>query len=826
MSYKIDLLDRTTLAKIKEIEIVNEPKINEEINGSFTFSFNAHYSAKNDLTNNVIISVDNKYFKIAKVTKSRDDSITLTVYCEHISYELIIDFELTDDMEFESDAAMMINQFLEGTRFTLISCIATDAKYYTTKTLDIRKRLFEVANLFGGELIFDNFNVSLVQQRGSDKGLDVELGVNLLGVTEEKNFVDGKTSYELDLVDLSQVSGYELDFSAAEIGDTITIKDNVLGIDTNERIIAIEYNPFKKALPTVTVGDYIPDLTEYFKDDDEEEKEDDDPRANYFLESFKIGAVDCLELSGVEVDNDDVLPGGISASLDFSEYEKLKGVQVSLKSQYSSYHVTIYKVLQEGDYDTFNYATSATEINNWMLPTENIAGIGVLVTAVPLSEFDANVHKFAQYGVNFYRAQIDVFREVRVGKVNALDLGDVELFPPLNLPDDIIAEVPFEEGETLTGLFVSLKQDYKSWYVKVTTYNESGAPTDYNLADIAATAKTWTMPSASIEAITLTAMEKPPAQFVEGTHRKQMIGFTFFSTIPDDEETEYLASFKIGDVDMLSVAGDETMQVIDYVKGSITEVIASTTYTTKEVLKGAFAQLKEAYSDYHLTVLDYRQTGEQKAFQVVNYSSALASWNYPNSETGIRSIVLVVTKKPFASLNAGNIDDNVLTASGVKVEFGEFEGLITIKSKDEDGKIISTIEQTYTETGTYEIEADEIDGYELISESSVSVELTVEESEKIIEFVYRDVGGGTSQTGYTLEFGTTQLSSVINFYFEREYDSIESITTGIIGTNTYRVVTADKIMEGDKYIGVRVTTTGTLSGAQVSIQAVCYRGMV
>lgn len=281
--YIIELVDRQSLIKIKDIEIVNDPTLNEEINAAYTFEFEAHYKAKSDFHSNVLVKVEGQYFQIVRVVKSRQNSLSLSVQCEHVSYELIDDEDVAE--EYEDSAQGMLNSILLGTRFNLGNCMWTDFQYYKPSTPEVRQRLIDIAHLFGGELIFDNFTVHLVPQRGSNKELKVELGVNLLGVTEEINYVEGTTAYEIDLVDLAEVSGYELDFSSAEIGDTIEIIDSELGIHTSERILSIQRNPFKPQLPTLTVGDYIRDFTEYIK---EEEEEKEKKRIKVFLLNLKL----------------------------------------------------------------------------------------------------------------------------------------------------------------------------------------------------------------------------------------------------------------------------------------------------------------------------------------------------------------------------------------------------------------------------------------------------------------------------------------------------------------------------------------------------------
>ena len=716
MSYTVDLLNRSTLTKIKEIEIVNEPLIHEEINGSFTLDFEAHYTAKNDLTNDVLVAVDGKYFKIAKVIKSRNDSITLSVHCEHVSYELIIDFELTDEMEYESDAETMIREFLRGTRFNLVYCIPTGIRYYNTKTLDIRNRLFEVADLFGGELIFDNYNISLVEQRGSNKGLSVELGVNLIGVTEEKNFVENKTAYELDLVDLSNVSGYELDFSSAEIGDTITIIDNVLGINTTERIIAIDYNPFKKALPSVTVGDYIRDLTEYLKPEPEEEDEDKEEKGiKSFFKQFKIGGVDMLQPSSDES----------SGVREYLTNKYLLGVEVNAKYNTLKKELTgivaekadgvngVLSVMQTRLNSSGLMITTITEINS---PTQlnsvlikDVEHITLVISDRSISHYkanpvDAESAEIIAIGicVTFDDGAGVFFEKFDVGNMSLLGLEDLEatenverhvrnsvmVFPPI-----AFAEVEIEQK--LKGLVVVPQEEYIDWHFTllhcIGVFAEDGYGVYWNdierhelpLSNYASfEVVTW-----EIDSVVVVVSNEPFETILDGTATEDVyfkaFGAKFFmDEIPPDVggAADYFVEFRIGDVDMLPLASEETDQVKTYMGGDISRVIASATYETTKELTGVFARLKDEYAEYNLHVFNVYLDSDDNSevddiFTWVEASSWISNARVPyGGEKKFESFVLVITDLSIEQLRTyqypETIDNAFIKAFGIKVSMG------------------------------------------------------------------------------------------------------------------------------------------------------------
>ena len=454
MSYQIELVNKNSLGHIRLVEVVNEPSIKEEINGEYSLNFEAHYESKNDLNANVLVKVNEQFYQIKKLTKNRSNSITLSVQCEHVSYELIIEGDYEEDWEIESTAQGMLNSILSGTRFSLGNCISTNYAYYRTRTRDKRQQLMDIANLFGGELYFDNFIVHLVHQRGSDKGLDIKLGVNLLGVTEEIDFVEGKTAYELDLVDLSRVNGYELDFSSAEIGDTIGISDNVLGINTNERIIAIEYNPFKRQLPTVTVGQYMRDFTEYLKDEEESTLKTNDT----WLEVFFIGETNVLYL-------DDLDAGGAVVEIE----EKAPVVTIQVKQEHIGDTISLSLFDSSGNQYS-NYNEHAFDLNGKLIidgdfPRGTSGAVEIIITKKDTGEkreYFVNVEDMAADSYEDYWLE-----SLLVGTEECIHLDGLNISNGGEGADLFIYE-------KVSSITIKVKPEYKNYVKAVSIYNDAG----------------------------------------------------------------------------------------------------------------------------------------------------------------------------------------------------------------------------------------------------------------------------------------------------------------------------------------------------------------
>ncbi|MFF5994789.1 phage tail protein [Lysinibacillus sp. KU-BSD001] len=742
MTYVVDLVDKQTLSPAGTVNIINEPTLTEEINAGYTFELEVHYMAKNSLNNNVLIEVGEQYFQIAKVIKARNDSISLTVQCEHVSYELIDEIDMTE--EYEDTAHGMLASILSGTRFALGPCIVTGSQYYKPSSTEVRQRLIDIANLFGGELVFDNFTISLVQQRGSNKGLKVELGVNLLGVTEEMDYVDNTTAYELDLVDLAEVNGYELDFSKAEIGDTIQIVDNELGIDTTERILSIQSNPFKPQLPVVTVGDYIRDLTEYFKPEEKDEKEEKDTKS--LFKQFKIGGIDLLEKS-TDASKDvieylsDKYTTGVEVSTTYNTLkDQLTGIVVELQSSSQRLSIVRTTVNDVGiELATITEITSPTQLASVVLNKEE--SIVAVISPQPLQSYldnpklaeGAEIHAIG-IKVTFADDARTFFETFSVGDVSVIGLENSDATEVIaqyitNPSQSPIAVAEKEVEDFLVGLNVKPAEEYKKWFVTLIHSKNDGqgnwTHTTHSMP--IANFASFKVPNNVQDSVILVISNEPWENIKNGTSSPNAYYKAFGATFllfeappPVYVASDFFTKLNVGDVDMLDIVSNETDGVIRYIKGQITEVIATSLYTNIEQLTGLFAQLKTEYKNRYLTLFDH-SNGTMK---VVDYSATAQLWKYPATLEGSRSFVIVITEEPFSNINATNVKNKFLAAFGAKVEIDTTEPITEEKLYLEFGTVnLADQMQLVLKNGPY----DEIKSITtgLTSDAEITTDVTI-----------------------------------------------------------------------------------------------------
>lgn len=127
---------------------------------------------------------DKQLFRIYKREKSDDE---VTVYARHIFYDNLGSY-LIDVRPTNKNGQQALDIMFSGTKFTPHSDITTENTAYY-----VRKNIVEAIagddensfiNRWGGERLYDNYDVYIMRQIGSDKGVRAEFGHNLEAIEE------------------------------------------------------------------------------------------------------------------------------------------------------------------------------------------------------------------------------------------------------------------------------------------------------------------------------------------------------------------------------------------------------------------------------------------------------------------------------------------------------------------------------------------------------------------------------------------------------------------------------------------------------------------
>lgn len=179
--------------------------VTEERNGSYELDMvypvtGQHYS---DIGQRKIIvaqpSIDSglQPFRIYKVTKPLNGKVK--VYAQHLSYDLsknvAMPFSVVASSSACADAlAGLKTNAVETCPFNFETDVTTNASYTQKAPATIRSRLGgvegSILDQFGGEYEFDEYDVILHSDRGSDNGVTLRYGKNITDINQEENIAN------------------------------------------------------------------------------------------------------------------------------------------------------------------------------------------------------------------------------------------------------------------------------------------------------------------------------------------------------------------------------------------------------------------------------------------------------------------------------------------------------------------------------------------------------------------------------------------------------------------------------------------------------------
>lgn len=277
---KFILRDKKTLAEVGAIESVFSALISEEINASYTLTFNT-IPANIDILKrkDILIEADGDYFEITRWSTKHGNDVSVDVDCEHVSYSLIdIKDEADGERDYEGTALMIAQTLVSGTQFTIESVdysAQIGSIYIKPSGNNPRDKLLELAKYLKYEIIWDKYSIDIVEKRGSREQKSLAIGTNVQSFSTTMSIEDGEEryAYELDVIDFSQLNSAAP--GAIALGDDVKIIDPLFKIESDLRILTCKRDPFKKALAQLQVGRIIFDFFNYDKTAaDEKESKD------------------------------------------------------------------------------------------------------------------------------------------------------------------------------------------------------------------------------------------------------------------------------------------------------------------------------------------------------------------------------------------------------------------------------------------------------------------------------------------------------------------------------------------------------------------------
>ena len=314
-------------------------KIRKEDNASFYIELETGLEYINNLVaGNIVVAntpQGEQAFRISNVTKTK---YKLNVRADHLFYDCE-NYLIQDSYVVDKNCVDALNHLNDATEpqspFIFNSDIEGIHSYRC-----VRKSLYEaietVIERWGGHLVRDNFNISVMESIGTDKGITVRYAKNLQDITcdeswndvvtklmpvgkdgvllpelyllsdiqyvipfcktvsfeqndiEEQNY-NSEAEYKNALItDLrEQANAYLKEYSIPqvsytlsahiddiEIGDTVEVIDERLNISILTQVIAYEYDPVLERYTTIEFGNYQPTITGLYQNITNEIKND------------------------------------------------------------------------------------------------------------------------------------------------------------------------------------------------------------------------------------------------------------------------------------------------------------------------------------------------------------------------------------------------------------------------------------------------------------------------------------------------------------------------------------------------------------------------
>lgn len=255
--------------------------ISEAINREFTFSFTAVID--NDKSSYVNyqnkVEVEDNYFNIVYTEEERTtDGLFINAQCEHVSYDWL-DVTYTAGFTATGVFSAVVTSVISAVNtaltanFTFGTCDITASQTISiNEEVNARSVLMQLAALYGGELKFDKYEISLLTRRGADRGVQFRYRKNLVNVSR---MVDNRTKTDAGLPTTSyKANAAELEFEQNfisdgvsnlehyELGDTVKVIDEDLNLEVSLRIVKESHNTEQRMQGTVEIGNFVDDLTD------------------------------------------------------------------------------------------------------------------------------------------------------------------------------------------------------------------------------------------------------------------------------------------------------------------------------------------------------------------------------------------------------------------------------------------------------------------------------------------------------------------------------------------------------------------------------------
>lgn len=250
MSITIYASDRTTLKYT--LKALQTSRLHQSLNGECTFDFTMPGKYIPNIAVGDEVRLGDLYFNVVRVSKQTlpGVGVSVGVSCEHISYALADVLQTT--AHFSGTVSAVLGQILSGTGFS-VGTVDISGTYSVTINNDTNRRsaLQEWAAVTGAEIDYTDRAINFRARIGSSTPVSLSGTENVASLSVTLDSRSDTQSYDITLSRLQHLS----------LGDAVTIQYFSLNLNTETRVISLDYDPFHPWTISMVAGDFIPNFT-------------------------------------------------------------------------------------------------------------------------------------------------------------------------------------------------------------------------------------------------------------------------------------------------------------------------------------------------------------------------------------------------------------------------------------------------------------------------------------------------------------------------------------------------------------------------------------
>ena len=269
--------DNSSGELIKTYRAVNSCSIVKKLSGECTIDVQLlTRNTEGYVDVNSRLEIEGLVFYITGLKKTISGGICYTQFNgEHISYILNDDEYKVTAFEQTGTVKSILETLLMGTPFT-VGTVDIEDKVTLKINSECTRRaaIMQLLAVSSGEIEYYGYTIGIRKHIGNAEPIDILKKASVQDISFTYNASDGTTNYELSLFKKGSL----------ELGDELILSFQPMAIQTESRIVGIDWNPFNHKEVTVTVGAYIPTLNDALNQYTNSAEDVTSPNAKYTIE--------------------------------------------------------------------------------------------------------------------------------------------------------------------------------------------------------------------------------------------------------------------------------------------------------------------------------------------------------------------------------------------------------------------------------------------------------------------------------------------------------------------------------------------------------------